>query len=100
MRSIIKRMEIVYALLFYKPEKGCLDGKTPEEKERYFRSLAQFAIDDPVFFEEQYADLLPHEQSQFNNWVIQRTENLNHIKALVNAIEILLKEEHSKTPLK
>lgn len=80
----------------FNKKKGCLYGKTEEEKISFFKSLSGFAISDKQFFREQWADLLPHEQKEFHNWVIKDAEEKKAMKKLVDFLEILLKEKYGK----
>ena len=51
------------------PERGCTEGMTEKDKKSMFFSLSGFATTDINFFEEQYRDLTPLEQSEFTNYV-------------------------------
>jgi len=77
--------------LFKRKKKGCLEGKTEQQKIDFFKSLAQFATTDKQFFEEQYMDLLFEEQREFHAWVIKDGEQKQTIKSLLNIIEELSK---------
>lgn len=72
--------------LFGKKSKGCLDGKTQEQKEDFFESLALFATTDKKFFEEQYWDLKAHERKEFSDYVIKRGETLRTMNGLVKIL--------------
>ncbi|MFQ5532064.1 MAG: hypothetical protein ACE5ES_05610, partial [Candidatus Nanoarchaeia archaeon] len=67
-----------------------LYGKTEQQKKEFFESLIKFVENDPVFFEEQYFDLQPHEKDEFTDYVIKREQNLSTMKELLNIIEKLL----------
>ena len=66
---------------------GCLDGKTAEEINTFFQSLAGFALTDPVFFEEQCMDLRNHELDLFKAWVKSDQSNKIAILQALNIIE-------------
>lgn len=74
------------SFLFKKQSKGCLDGKTQEQKEDFFESLALFATTDKQFFEEQYWDLKAHERKEFSDYVIKKGENLRKMKGLIEIL--------------
>lgn len=57
---------------------GCLDDKTPEMKEEYFRNLSDFVLKDKAFFTEQYNDLLRHEKKEFKEWAMSDLELTNN----------------------
>lgn len=73
-------------LFFFKKKKGCLTGKTPSQKENFFRSLCGFEKTDNVFFREQYADLTRAEKKEFLIWLRNDTNNK---KAIITALNII-----------
>ncbi len=75
---------------------GCLYGKTPEQKDEFFRKLSDFATSDQKFFEQQYWDLTFDERREFGEWCNDRDNNLRAIKVMVEIIGKLLKEKHGK----
>ena len=77
-------------LSFLRRKKGCLHGKTQDQKNAFFDSLAQFALTDEQFFREQYADLLPHEKEEFGEFVKKHTEMLLAIRTLLSVLEKLI----------
>lgn len=52
----------------FKKKKGCLDGKTTQQILSFFNSLSKFEDKSPMFFKEQYGDLLIDEKKQYNAW--------------------------------
>ncbi len=76
----------MFNLNFFKKKKGCLDGKTDQQKYDFFLSLSDFATSDKEFFRQQYYDLQPHEQKEFEKWVYDRSKNLKALKALTNVL--------------
>lgn len=81
---------------FKKKKRGCLYGKTQQEKIDFFRSLSEFAIKDNIFFEQQYWDLLDDERREFGEWVIQDTKLKRQMLEMVKLIGNLLEEKHRK----
>jgi len=71
---------------FFKPKKGCLDGKTPQQKADFFKSLQNFAATDEQFFTEQYNDLQPHEKVEFEEWLLEEHKKLKTISMLAELI--------------
>jgi hypothetical protein len=49
--------------------KGCLFGKSKNQKIEFFKSLEQFSTSDLLFFLEQYEDLLGEEKTEFKKWL-------------------------------
>lgn len=72
---------------FFSDNKGCLYGKTAEQKDKFFNSLFNFAVKDKDFFQEQFLDLLPDEQQQFIDWLEKKQENMKKIKEKLDDIE-------------
>jgi hypothetical protein len=70
--------------------KGCLHGKTQAQKDAFFESLSQFAINDPVFFEEQISDLKPAEQNEYLAWLKAKNKNLKELLKTVKNFKITL----------
>ena len=62
--------------------KGCLNGKTQNEKERFFASLHSFIKNDLIFYNEQLADLQEDELEQYNMWIFNNTEYLTNNNVL------------------
>ncbi len=54
---------------FFRKTRGCLYGKTPQQKEDFFNSLLSFHDTDKMFFEEQFDDLLSEEKDEFIKWI-------------------------------
>ncbi len=80
-------------------KKGCLYGKTREQKISFFKSLSTFAITDKMFFEEQYWDLLAHERKEFSDWLTEDTAQKKQIKSMLDLIQKLIEEKNnSKNP--
>lgn len=79
-----------YFIFSRKYKKGCLHGKTDQEKDEFFTSLYNFSITNKQFFQEQYWDLLPVEREEFENWLHLTVENKKQIIAMLNLIEELL----------
>lgn len=80
----------------FREKRGCLYGKTEDEKKSFFISLSNFAITNKMFFEEQYWDLLPDERKEFENWIAEDVAQKKQLKALVDLIGKLLEEKHGK----
>jgi len=78
--------------IFNKKTKGCLHGKTKQQKIDFFVSLSKFAITDEQFFSEQYLDLLPHEQAEFDEWMLKDQLQKETIKSLLNIIGKITKK--------
>jgi hypothetical protein len=78
----------------FNKKKGCLSGKTEEQKISFFKSLSNFAITDKIFFEEQYLDLLPHEQKEFSDWVIKDTGQKKLILSMIGIIKELMPKKY------
>jgi len=78
-------------------QKGCLAGKTPQQKKAFFESLASFVGKDDDFFIEQCNDLLPHEKQEFLEYVQQKNENLKAIKILVDVLNELAPNNQQPT---
>jgi hypothetical protein len=74
---------MAFGRLFPK-RKGCLYGKTPEQKISFFESLNRFSLTDKQFFKEQYNDMLLSEKAQYDDWLTS---------AIISKIEVLLKAE-------
>jgi hypothetical protein len=83
--------------VFKKQTKGCLYGKTEEQKKEFFIRLISFAKDDPMFFKEQYNDLLPHEQREFIEYIYVRRIHLVILKVMCNIFEKVIKDKYQKT---
>ncbi len=79
-------------------QKGCLHGKSEQEKIDFFVSLEKFAKSDPIFFNEQCNDLLLHELEEFHNWIKKEAETKRALLSLVNATKTLLNEEREIHP--
>lgn len=76
----------MFSSLFKKKIKGCLDGKTPEQKESFFRSLYDMYSKDNDFFNEQFLDLTSDERRQFIEYIDEKNKNLHILKALVGVL--------------
>jgi hypothetical protein len=72
----------------FKRKRGCLYGKTEQEKIDFFKLLSSFAIKDKQFFIEQCEDLLPKEIDEFIDWVIKNNEG---VKLTIVGIDIIQK---------
>ena len=59
---------------FFKRKSGCLDNKTERQKVDFFKGLFDACLKDNVWFLEQYSDLKPREQEQYQKWVL-KTQN-------------------------
>lgn len=79
---------------YLNPTKGCLFGKTEEMKIDFFKSLANFAITDEMFFKEQYNDLLPHEKKEFEDYVHKTNSELKQIRLMVDVLTELLDDKN------
>jgi hypothetical protein len=72
----------------FKPKKGCLYNKTPEQVEDFFESLYKMMDYDPVFFREQYWDLRWSERRMFRRFYNKRWSKefeKNYLKPLRDA---------------
>ncbi len=80
-------------------KKGCLSGKTPEQKIEFFQSLSKFVETDINFFKEQFWDLTPYEREQYHNWVVEENVQKKAILKMVNSIGKILEQrkEDGKT---
>lgn len=67
-------------LLAIKEKKGCLDGKTPEQVDDFFKSLLGFLTTDKDFFIDQFNDLTIEEQQRLYHWLKLRN-NFRHFNA-------------------
>jgi hypothetical protein len=81
------------SFLFKKKSKGCLHGKTEQQKIDFFDSLCSFATKDKQFFEEQYWDLQKHERKEFSDYVIKRGKRLQNMKGLVEILSELIEKK-------
>lgn len=81
----------------FKGSRGCLYGKTQEEKDSFFSKLIDFNSSDPDFFKQQLSDLRRHEKVEFNEWLKERNQRLRAIRGLVGVVGELLKQrQHVK----
>jgi hypothetical protein len=87
----MKTPDFIYSISqFIFKGKGCLFNKTQEQKNDFFESLSNFAKTDPLFFKEQYLDLLPHERKEYRDWIeIQMKESSKIIKLIQVLTELL-----------
>lgn len=53
-------------------EKGCLSGKTKDQKRKYFESLHVFRDSNELFYIEQIRDLTDGEFEQYVNWWVKK----------------------------
>mgnify|MGYP001589373223 CR=1 FL=1 len=79
---------LLFIYRFIGSNKGCLHGKTAEEKDKFFTSLSNFCSNDNDFFVEQYWDLLPHERDEYNTWVKDVKEQK---KLIIEMLDIMIK---------
>jgi hypothetical protein len=91
----MKKMNIlstVYGFVFryFKKKKGCLAGKTEQQKIFFFKSLSRFGATDKVFFIEQYLDLLPSERREFEEWLRIDTKMKQTLLSCLDVIEKLM----------
>lgn len=70
--------------------KGCLHGKTPEQVNIFFETLAAFALTDPVVFREQYVDMQLWEKRKFENWLKNDKQNRIAVLQSLNIIDKLM----------
>jgi hypothetical protein len=82
--------------IFKRKTKGCLHGKTEQQKITFFQSLSSFAIKDEQFFVEQYWDLQPHERDEYAKWVLADKQQKKAMLQTINAIKTLLELKHKK----
>jgi hypothetical protein len=103
---LIVAVIIVAAWLYFKnqpatkeKQRGCLDGKTHEEKIQFFESLQSLQKHEPLFFSEQFIDLTPRERRQFTAW--QKAKELLKTRSIeIEAIQNELNEAlNDRAPL-
>lgn len=76
-----------------KKELGCLYGKTEQEINQFFESLANFSKTDSEFFTEQYWDLTYTGRKMFENYIKNRKQKLVAVSNLILAIEKITTHE-------
>lgn len=74
-------------------KKGVLFDKTPEQKQQFFLYMENLSQTDYNSFKSQYLNMNPEEQSEFGQFVIDRTKNHIMILKLLGIIKNILNKK-------
>lgn len=77
----------IYAVCkYWERRRGCLYGKTQQQKEDFFRSLTNFSYTDEQFFKEQCMDLQYHELKQFEEYLKKQNDIKRNLLRDINKL--------------
>ncbi|MGD9930167.1 MAG: hypothetical protein AB7U05_09115 [Mangrovibacterium sp.] len=68
-------------------KKGCLKGKTKEQKHDFFIELTKFQTLDPEFYWDQITDLENWEKWQYIRWLQAQDKDIEFISILTQKIQ-------------